>query len=126
MAPRITDREIIEGLADLKGEIRAIDQRFEAVDQRFDQMDTQFDKIWNLMLVMIAGIFGLIGFIVWDRKTALKPLETRLDRIEAELHNDLEIQHQQGSKITRLINALRELAQTDPKVAGVLKSFSLL
>jgi cytochrome c-type biogenesis protein CcmH/NrfG len=104
----------------------AVNQRFDAVDQRFDQMDKQFDKIWNLMLVIIAGIFGLIGFIVWDRKTALKPLEQRLDRIENELHHDLEIQHEQGSRMTRLVNALRELAQTDPKVAGVLRSFSLL
>ncbi|QEP43534.1 hypothetical protein D5085_10605 [Ectothiorhodospiraceae bacterium BW-2] len=184
VAPRISDREIIESLAEIKATIKteigavnqrfdtvnqrfeavnqrfeAIDQRFEAIDQRFDmmekqtkerfdamekqtnqrfdamekqtnqrfdQMDKQFDKIWNLMLVIIAGIFGLIGFIVWDRKTALKPLEQRLDRIENELHHDLEIQHEQGSRMTRLVNALRELAQTDPKVAGVLRSFSLL
>jgi hypothetical protein len=32
------------------------------------------------MLVMIAGIFGLIGYIVWDRKTALRPVEPRLIR----------------------------------------------
>ncbi|QEP44255.1 hypothetical protein D5085_14665 [Ectothiorhodospiraceae bacterium BW-2] len=100
--------------------------RFDAVNQRFDQMDGQLDKIWNLMLVMIAGIFGLIGFIVWDRKTALRPLEQRLDRIELELQQDFEIQHQQGSKMARLVGALKELAQSDPKLQGVLRSFSLL
>jgi len=27
---------------------------------------------------MIAGIFGLIGYIVWDRRTALRPVEQRI------------------------------------------------
>jgi cytochrome c-type biogenesis protein CcmH/NrfG len=114
-----------------------MDERFKAVDlrlvsmeknteQRLLSIDNRFDQIWSLMIVMLAGIFGLIGFIIWDRKTAMKPLEQRLDRIENELHHDLEIQHEQGSKMTRLINALRELAQADPKVAGVLRQFSLL
>ena len=137
VAPRISDREIIESLAELKSgqkslqmtideRFKAVDHRFSSMDDRFSSMDDRFDKIWSLMLVMLAGIFGLIGFIIWDRKTAMKPLEQRLDRIENELHHDLEIQHDQGSKMTRLINALRELAQTDPKVAGVLRQFSLL
>ncbi|QEP43452.1 hypothetical protein D5085_10130 [Ectothiorhodospiraceae bacterium BW-2] len=100
--------------------------RFDAIDQRFEQMNAQFDKLWNLMLVIIAGVFGLIGFVVWDRKTALKPLEQRLERLEMSLQQDFEIQHRQGSKMTRLINALKELAQSDPKLQGVLRSFSLL
>ena len=41
----------------------------------FQRMNEQFDRFWNLMLVIIAGIMGLIGFVIWDRKTALRPLE---------------------------------------------------
>jgi hypothetical protein len=129
-APRITDREIIESLAELKAGQKSLEttmnQRFESVDQRFDSVDQRFDQIWSLMLVVIGGIFGLIGFIIWDRKTALKPLEQRLDRIEQDLRHDLDIQHSQGSRVTRLINALRELAQKDEKLASVLRGFSLL
>ena len=103
-----------------------IDQRFEAVDQRFEAVDQQLDKIWALMLVMIAGIFGLIGYIVWDRKTALRPVEQRLIALESEFHRDLEIQHEEGSRLTRLVKVLREMAKTDEKLANVLRSFSLL
>lgn len=113
-APRITDREIIEGLVELEGRINqlevkmderfdaidqrfdavdqrfdAIDKRFEAVDQRFESIDDQFGRLWSLMLVIIAGIFGLIGFIVWDRRTVLKPVEQRLGRMEGYLEHDL-------------------------------------
>jgi len=151
-APRISDREIIESLANLKSGQKAletgqkalearidqrfeafqnqIDQRFEAsqqqIDQRFEAVDEQLDKIWALMLIMIAGIFGLIGYIVWDRKTALRPVEQRLIALESEFHRDLEIQHEDGSRLTRLVKVLREMAKTDEKLANVLRSFSLL
>jgi hypothetical protein len=107
-----------------------VDQRFEAfqqqIDQRFESVDQQFDKLWTLMLVMIAGIFGLIGYIVWDRKTALRPVEQRIMALEAEFHRDLEIQHEDGSRLTRLVKVLREMAKSDEKLANVLRSFSLL
>ena len=141
VAPRISDREIIESLIELKAGQKAlearmdqrfdafqqqIDQRFEAVDRRFETVDQQLDKIWALMLVMIAGIFGLIGYIVWDRKTALRPVEQRIMALEAEFHRDLEIQHEDGSRLTRLVKVLREMAKSDEKLANVLRSVSLL
>ena len=158
-APRITDREIIEGLSDLKGRSRQLeikmDERFDAVNQRFEsfqsKMDERFDTvnqrfesleskmdarfesiedqfghIWGLMLVIIAGIFGLIGFIVWDRRTVLKPVEQRLDRMESYLEYDLEIRHDEGSRLTRLVKVLREMAREDERLAAVLRSFSLM
>ncbi len=43
------------------------------MEQRFEEMEHRFDFFQNLLLVLIAGVFGLIGFVVWDRKTAMKP-----------------------------------------------------
>jgi len=162
IAPRISDREIIESLAEIKAEIKSnqkiteqrfksIDQRFESVDQRFESIDRRFesidkrfdqqnqminqrfngihkviDKIWTLMMVVIAGIFGLIGFIVWDRKTALRPLEKRIDNLERDLQHDMELRHEKGSLLTRLVKSLQELAKQDEKVAVVLRNYSLL
>lgn len=134
VAPRISDREIIESLAELKAGQKALeermDHRFVAIEGRFDQrfvsMEKRFAFVENLMLVTITGIFGLIGYIVWDRKTALRPVEERLTRMESELHRDLEIRHEGGSIPTRLVKALRELAKKDERLAGVLRSFSLL
>ena len=57
-----------------------IDQRFLAVDQRFTSLEKRMDAQWNLTLILIAAIFGLIGFVAWDRKTAFKPLEQRLEK----------------------------------------------
>jgi len=141
VAPRISDREIIEVLTELKAgqkalkenvnqRFEAVDQRFEAMDQRFESMEAGFNQRFNFLenriMVVIVGIFGLIGYIVWDRKTALRPVEERLIKLENELHRDLEIQHEEGSRLTRLVKVLREMAKHDEKLANVLRSFSLL
>jgi len=159
VAPRISDREIIESLSELKAGQKALNQRFDAqnksINQRFDaqnksinqrfvsfekrftglekrfdsferSINQQFDRLWTLMLVFISGIFVLIGYSIWDRKATLRPLEKRMDALEKELQRDLELRHDKGSLLTRLLQALRELAKKDEKLAGVLRSFSLL
>ncbi len=141
IAPRISDREIIESLAELKAGQKVINERFEqqnqvinqrfeqqnqVINQRFDDIHQLIDKIWTLMMVVIAGIFGLIGYIVWDRKTALKPLEKKLEAFERDVQHDLELRHENGSLLTRLVKSLQELAKQDEKVAVILRNYSLL
>ena len=152
VAPRISDREIIEALADIKAELKinaqrfeqmqatmdqrfeqmqtAMNQRFEQVDQRFEQSNQQFNTMHNTMLTLFATVGALIvalfGYIVWDRRTALKPLEERFNALEKDLVYDLQLRDDGGSLLTRLLHAMRGLAQEDPKVAHVLKTFSLL
>lgn len=59
-----------------------MDRGFEAVQeqigQRFDAVGRQLDELWAPMLVMIAGIFGLIRYIIWERNRALRLVEQRL------------------------------------------------
>ena len=141
IAPRISDREIIQSLAEIKAEIKSSqkvsEQRFESIDKRFDQQREYIDQrfndmansmnhIWAIMVVTLAGIFGLIGFIVWDRKTALRPLEKRMETFEKDVQKDLELRHENGSLLTRLVKSLQELAKQDEKVAVILRNYSLL
>nr|VFJ54433.1 MAG: hypothetical protein BECKDK2373B_GA0170837_104631 [Candidatus Kentron sp. DK] len=112
VAPRISDREIVERLVRLEEGQKA--------------MQRQMDAQWNLTLVLIATIFGLIGFVVWDRKTALRPLEERLGRIENDLEHDLNLKSSEGSRFTRLIEALRDVSSQNPRLADALQRHSLL
>ena len=97
------------------------EQRMEAMhkqtEQRFLSVEKRMDAQWNLTLVLIMAIIGLVGFVVWDRKTALKPLERRFGRIADELERDLGVPSPEGSRLTRLIAALREIAPDDPKLS---------
>ena len=134
VAPRISDREIIESLAEIKAGQKALEDKMnirftamqEQMDHRFASIDQRFEFLQQLMLVMIAGVFGLIGFIVWDRYTTLRPMNERLRRIEEDLENDLELSAPDGSRLIRMMHTLRELAKEDKKLESVLRSFSLL
>jgi hypothetical protein len=61
VTPRITDREIIEALTELKVGQKSLAGK---MDQRFESMERRFDFFQNLLMVLIAGVFGLIGFVV--------------------------------------------------------------
>lgn len=65
---------------------RVMDQRFEAVEKRLDTMQS---TILTLMSLTIGLVVALFGYIVWDRRTTLAPLERelkmqseRLERVE--------------------------------------------
>jgi hypothetical protein len=109
-APRISDREIIEGLADLnakytelKAELRRVEGELKAefrtvrveigsvrneigsVRNEMRQMDKRLEQVWALLMIVIAGIMGLIGFIIWDRKTAMRPIEQEVQLLRQDL-----------------------------------------
>ncbi len=120
---------------------RSIDKRFEQVDKRLDDLNRSIDKrfddvnrridgLQNTMLALFGAILSLIvalfGFIIWDRRTMLKPVVDRLDRLEREVTKDLDMLNEEGSRLTRLVKTLREQAKTDPKLAEILRTFSLL
>ena len=53
---------------------KSVDERFKGVDERFEFVQKQLDNIFNLMLFLLGGIMGLIGFVIYDRRTILKPV----------------------------------------------------
>nr|VFK66330.1 MAG: hypothetical protein BECKUNK1418G_GA0071005_10881 [Candidatus Kentron sp. UNK]VFK71966.1 MAG: hypothetical protein BECKUNK1418H_GA0071006_10891 [Candidatus Kentron sp. UNK] len=144
-APRISDWEIVERLTRLEEGQRSMEYRFSAMEKRMDerfsamqeQMDQRFSALqkqmehhmmmqWNLILALMVSILGLVGFVTWDRRAALKPLERRFTRIADEVEMDLGMDSPEGSKLARLVEALRELAPEDRKLAEALQRFSLL
>ena len=67
VAPRITDREIIESLAELKAgqqvlsqRFGQVDQRFEQMNQRFEQVDVQIGRLHSTMTTMFGVLSALI------------------------------------------------------------------
>lgn len=145
VAPRISDREIVERLirleegqkalrSDMNQRFETIDQRFEAVDQRLNElrsdMNSRIIGLQNTMLALFGAIITLIvalfGYIVWDRRTMVKPLAERLDRLEYDILRDLDLRHKEGSVVSRLVKALTKHARNDPKLTEILRDFSLL
>jgi len=118
----------------MEQQFKAMDQKmelkFQTVEHQFKAVDQQISSLTNMLLTFFGAIISLIvalfGYIAWDRRTMVKPLQEHMERIELELHRDLEIQHPEGSRITRFLNALRDLAESDERVAVVLRAHALL
>ena len=145
VAPRITDREIVEKLTRLEAGQAALNQRISDINnqlnQRIDDLDKKLsqriDDLTNtvnnlfVLTITLSGIMatmiaGLFGYIIWDRRTMMKPIQEKVEQLEKDFNRELDLHHDHGSLPVRLIKALRELAKTDEKLATVLRSFSLL
>ena len=121
------DREI---LIELKVKMVGIDKRFDQVDKRFDQVDkrivelredmnNRFEDMFNFLYIL-SGIFTalvvvVIGFGYWDRRTMIR--EARREAIE--------FMEKEGI-LRRLMDALKDLAKDDHKMAEAFRKYNLL
>lgn len=99
-------------IAGVDGKVGGLELRIIALEKRMDDLQTQMNRleskfdnyfIWGFGMV-IMSIFGLMGFIVYDRRTALAPIEGKTERI---------------------VKALRERAEKDPILMEALKNTAL-
>ena len=99
------------------------DKQFGQVDNRLgdlrSDMNNRFEQLTSF-LWMLVGLFsamtvGTIGFAFWDRRTMVNKA-----RDEA-----IQIIEKDGN-LSHLIQALRQLAPDDPKLANVLRTYKLL
>ena len=117
------DKRFQELRQDMNKRSEQVDKRFGQVDKRFEElrqdMNKRFEEVMNFLWIL-SGIFttlvvAVIGFGFWDRRTIIrKAREEAIESIERE------------GRLRDVINALRELAKEDDKLAQVLRSFKLL
>ena len=85
----ITDKEIVERLTRLEAGQEALQQRMDDMNKA---INARIDDLWNLTLsgfaVLFALIIALFGYIVWDRRTALRPLVEEQRKIKSQLSLD--------------------------------------
>ncbi len=63
-------------LADRDRAIRTeakMDAKFEAIDSKFDAVNSRIDYLFWLQGVIVALIMFILGYTIWDRRTALQP-----------------------------------------------------
>ncbi|MCS7198993.1 MAG: hypothetical protein N2327_06590 [Caldimicrobium sp.] len=117
-------------LAEIDKRFEQIDKRFEQIDKRFEQIDKRFEQIdkrfeqmmtfmWMLVVIFTGITAATIGFAIWDRRTMIRPFEIKTKLIEDEISRERE-------RLNLVIEALRNLAKTDEKVAEILKRFNLM
>ncbi len=105
-----------EGLKAVNQRIDDTNKRIDDINRRIDDTNKRIDDLRDLIYILIGAVIaqtiGVIGFVIWDRRTALQPAIRKTRELE-----------ERGEKVER---ALKELAKKDSHVAEVLKNVGLL
>ncbi len=108
---------------DMNKRFEQVDKRFEQIDKRFEQVDKRFDFMLQVMIAIVGAFAAIvavtIGFALWDRKTMIRPFETKVKQIEDDILTD-------RKRLEALIELLKQQAKHDQKLAALLKNFSIL
>jgi len=118
---RISDREIIESLIRMEEGIKANREMVVALRAEMGSLRQEMGSLRSEILgfmkwgfgLLFSGMLILVGFILWDRRSTLKPVKDELDELER-------------LKVDRLITAMKKLAEEDSKLAQVLRSVGLI
>ncbi len=130
----LVDKRFVELREDMNKRFELVDKRFvelrEDMNKRFELMDKRIVELredmnkrfgemisffWIITAIFTTLTVAVIGFAYWDRRTIIKKAkEKTIEEIEKE------------GRLGDLINALRELAHHDKRLAEVLRSFNLL
>ncbi len=93
-----------------------VEEGLRAVNQRIDGVEKRIEVLENLMYVLIFAIFvqtvGVVGFVLWDRRTMLSPVAHKAREME--------------EREERIERALKEMARTDKKTAEILRRVGIL
>ena len=124
-----TQTELAGLRAEMNARFESVDKRFEAVDKRFEDLRSDVNKRFEQVNTYIGWMIALfaaitastIGFAIWDRRTMIRPFETKVLQMDAAI---LELKSE--TKASKIMIALRELAKTDSKLAEILKNNNLL
>ena len=100
-------------ISSVRNEMNALRNEMNA---RLDSQQIQIDDLktlffWGFSIIITLIIF-MLGYMIWDRRTALKPA-----LLKAEDATD---------KTRNLVAALREYARSHPDLAEILKTYGLL
>lgn len=101
-----------ERLIKLEEGQKGIHQRIDDTGKRIDDLGKRIDDLANLIYVVLAGMFALVGFVIWDRRTALAPAVKRVKDLE-EREECLE-------------RAIKEFARKEPRLADALRHAGLI
>ena len=118
----------------------SMDKRFESMDKRFEMMqknmdkrfemiqhymDKRFETLTTFMMILATGIFSLIGFMIWDRKTMI-------EKAKKECAKEIKMSEEFNKKadkeyVDRLIKAMNEiLALKDEEATNIFKKYGLI
>lgn len=100
-------------------------KRFEQVDKRSDGIERRLERLETVMMwgfgLLFTSMLGMVGFVLWDRRTAVAPVTRVLKEVEL----DLAELKRRGMDVERreikIEDVLREYARKEPGLAELMR-----
>ncbi len=96
--------------------LKAVNHRIDGLDKRIDGLDKRIDGLQGLMYVVIGAVIaqtiGIVGFVLWDRRSALSPVLRK--------HKELEAREEVIEEV------LKDYAKVEPRLEEILRASRLL
>ena len=121
-----TQQLILNKLSNIEARLLVVENNqkmmLREMDKRFEQVDKRFGDMMNFIIILVAVFASMtaltIGFALWDRRTMVRPFESKVKEIENRMDSTQNI-------INDLIPALREYAKKDARFAEIIKGFKI-
>ena len=114
----VVEKELVSLRKEMNARFDAMNARFDAINTKLEAQNTKIkaqneklDILFTLIYFVLGGIIALIGFVLWDRRTFLKPVKDE--------NKDLA---ERNKKIEQI---LKDYAKDQPKLADILKSYGM-
>jgi len=89
----VTNRQILEKLNSMDVRIARLEEGQKSFQKQIDglreemrtgqqSLQGQINGLQNMIMGVLAGIFALISFVLWDRRTALAPAVKKVEALE--------------------------------------------
>ena len=100
---------IQQQIGDLK---ESTQQQIAGLQHQMGDLKASMTDLRNLIYVVLAGMFSLFGFVLWDRRTALMPAVRKQKELE--------------EREALIEKALAEYAGSEPRLADILHKLRLM
>ena len=91
-----------------------LDSFEKSTEKRFDDANRRVDMLFYTVLGIMGGVFGLIGFVVWDRQASIKPILDENKAIEIEQLTQRELRHEEA-----VAKNFKKILEKFPDLAGL-------
>lgn len=84
-----------------------VDSKFETIEVKFQSLEARIDYLFYLIGMIFALLLFMLGYMIWDRRTALNPVRMDVDQLKRENENLKSILRTYSEKVPQLKEILR-------------------
>jgi len=101
-------RNEMDGLRnEMDGLRNEMDAKFETIEVKIQALDAKIDYVFWLLGAVFALMLFMLGYMIWDRRTALNPIRMDVEQLKRENENMKTILRTYSEKIPQLREILR-------------------